>query len=170
MIALDEPACASYKAVGFKVSSKNASYACASRLLRSAKVAERIRELQEQAARRHEAKIETITRELDEAYAGAMATHQHSAAVSAAMGKAKLHGLLINRSERREPGGFEHCKTIDDVIDTMIEEAGSIEAALTGLENIKRELEKRLDATQATRTRHADPARGAECAERAERG
>src|SRR5262245_6694414 len=125
--ALDEPAAASYRLAGYRARKGNSSAACASRLLTQANIVARIQELQAIAAKRHEAKIDTVTHELQEAYAGAMATHQHSAAVAACMGLAKLHGLIVNKHESHKPSDVEACNSISDVVDEMIEQAGSAE-------------------------------------------
>jgi phage terminase small subunit len=69
----------------------------ASRLLADAKVLLRLEELQEQAAKRHGTTIDSLTEELEKARETAMDTGQVSAAVSAIMGKAKLHGLVKDK-------------------------------------------------------------------------
>jgi hypothetical protein len=66
----------------------------ASRMLAEGKVQARLEELQEQAAKRHGTTIDSLTSELEAARDGAMGTGQFSAAVSATMGKARLHGLI----------------------------------------------------------------------------
>jgi phage terminase small subunit len=63
-------------------------------VLAEAKVRLRLEELQEQAAKRHGTTIDSLTEELEKARETAMDTGQVSAAVSAIMGKAKLHGLV----------------------------------------------------------------------------
>jgi hypothetical protein len=63
-------------------------------MLAEGKVQARLEELQEQAAKRHGTTIDSLTSELEAARDGAMGTGQFSAAVSATMGKAKLHGLI----------------------------------------------------------------------------
>ena len=70
---------------------------CASRLLADLKVTARVIELQEVARERHRITIDSLTSELEEARKNALAEKQSSAAVSATMGKAKLHGLDINK-------------------------------------------------------------------------
>src|SRR5215467_6559973 len=137
VIHFDEPASASYRIVGYDAAAGNSAHACASRLLHSAKVAERIRELQEAAARRHATKVDTITEQLQECYAQAMASHQHSAAVAACMGLAKLHGLIIKKSEHRATSGFERCSTLSDVVDVMVRDLGGEEAALQCLDRMR---------------------------------
>ena len=54
----------------------------------------RLEELQAAAAERHGTTIDSLTEELEKARETAMDTGQVSAAVSAIMGKARLHGLI----------------------------------------------------------------------------
>ena len=71
----------------------------ASRLLSNVMVQTRLTELQEKGAERALVTIESITRELDEDRELARKLEMPAAAISAVMGKAKLHGLLVDRSE-----------------------------------------------------------------------
>ena len=80
------------------------SNAC--QLLSDTKVSQRVMELQEAARNRTLVTVESLTRELDEARDLALADPKGAAAaVSATMGKAKLHGLLIDKQETK--GTFE---------------------------------------------------------------
>jgi hypothetical protein len=45
--------------------------------------------------------VDSLTAELEEARSVAMAEKQASAAVSATMGKAKLHGLVVDKQEQK---------------------------------------------------------------------
>ena len=81
----------------------------ASRMLSEPKVSLRLEELQEQAAKRHGTTIDSLTAELEKARETAMDTGQVSAAVSAIMGKAKLHGLLVEKIH-----GVHNVKRIAD--------------------------------------------------------
>ena len=82
---------------------RNAGYdgdrTAASRLSTNVNVQSRLAELQERGAERALVTIETITKELDEDRELARKLGMPAAAVTAVMGKAKLHGLLIDRSE-----------------------------------------------------------------------
>ena len=77
----------------------------AKELLDNGKIAARIEGLQAAARKRHEVTIDSLTKELDEARALAYKVKQPSAAVSATLGKAKLHGLLKDRHKHAGPGG-----------------------------------------------------------------
>ena len=65
----------------------------ASKLNANPKVSQRVKELQEKHATKHAVTVESLTRELEEARSMAIIEKQNSAAVSATMGKTKLHGL-----------------------------------------------------------------------------
>ncbi|PAQ09547.1 terminase small subunit [Mesorhizobium temperatum] len=72
----------------------------ASRLLASPKVSARVKELQAEARALLMVSVGTLTDELEQARLKAMADDKGaSAAVSATMGKAKLHGLLVDKAE-----------------------------------------------------------------------
>ena len=78
----------------------------ACKLLGSPKVALRIEQLQQAARERHDITIDTITKMLKEDRELAREQGQTSAAVSAVMGLAKIHGLVIDKSsnENRNTG------------------------------------------------------------------
>lgn len=92
------PASRAYEEAGYDARN-NAAEANASRLLRNAKVAARLAELQRQAAERAIVTIESIARQLDEDRQLARELGQAGAAVSATMSKAKIYGLVTDRHE-----------------------------------------------------------------------
>lgn len=96
-----------YKKAGYKTTVDAAADVNASKLLRLAKVRERIAELQDRGAIRAEVTVQSVLGELEEARKAAMSNGQTSAAVAATMGKAKIAGLIIDRRERGRPGEFE---------------------------------------------------------------
>ena len=73
----------------------------ASQVLADTKVAQRVMELQEAARERTLVTIEALTKELDEDRELARQEKQPSAAISAVMGKAKLHGLIIDKADNK---------------------------------------------------------------------
>lgn len=77
----------------------NVVHVKASEMLSEGKVQVRLHELQEDARKKHGVTIESLTIELEEARALAKSANQASAAVSATMGKAKLHGLVVDKNE-----------------------------------------------------------------------
>ena len=77
----------------------------ANRLLNNPNVALRVNELQELHRLRHEVTVDTITRELIEDRQFAREQGQASAAISATVHKAKLHGLMAEKTEVTGAGG-----------------------------------------------------------------
>lgn len=94
------PASRAYEQAGYDARN-NAAEVNASRLLRNAKVAKRLRELQVDAAHKAAVTAETVAAELDAAYKLAFANRQAAACVAASMGKARLYGLIVDRQELR---------------------------------------------------------------------
>lgn len=80
--------------------------ACASRLLKHAKVKQRIERLQTVMAKLADITADTIATELEEARQLAKQEGQSAAMVSATTAKAKLAGLLIERKEIGDAGEF----------------------------------------------------------------
>jgi phage terminase small subunit len=74
-------------------------------VLDNVKVAARAAELQALAAERCIVTVASLTQELEEARALALQEAQASAAVSASMGKAKLHGLIVEKRDLRSSDG-----------------------------------------------------------------
>jgi Terminase small subunit len=88
-----------YLTAGYITKSDGATDANASRLLSNAKVANRIREIQTEAARSTEVTVSSLIAEAERARALAESRHQASAMVGAITLKARLAGLLIDRTE-----------------------------------------------------------------------
>jgi phage terminase small subunit len=73
----------------------------ASELMADGAVSGRVAELKAQAAERLMVTLESLTAELDEARKIAKGVFNPAAMTGATMGKAKLHGLLVERQEVR---------------------------------------------------------------------
>ena len=73
----------------------------ASELTTSGKVAARVAELKAAAAERLMVTVASLTAELDEARELAKKVENPAALTGAIMGKAKLHGLLVDKQENR---------------------------------------------------------------------
>jgi len=69
------------------------------KLMESPDVAARIEELKQMHLQRHIVTVDSITAELEEARQLAISIEAPAPAVSASMGKAKLHGLITEKSE-----------------------------------------------------------------------
>lgn len=94
LLAEGKSADEAYVEAGYKKNRHNAAA-----LAREEHISTRLQELQDKAAERTLVTIESLTDELEEARAIAIAEKQSSAAVAASMGKAKLHGLLIEKKQ-----------------------------------------------------------------------
>ncbi len=68
-------------------------------MMKNSKIAARVEELQEKAAEKTIVTVESITRELDENRRVALTLEQAAAMNAATMGKAKLHGLLVDKTQ-----------------------------------------------------------------------
>lgn len=85
----------------------------AKELLDNGKIAARIDELRAELQKRHAVTVDSISAELDEDRAFAREKSSPAAAVSATLGKAKLHGLLRDRHEHAGPGGVPLVKKME---------------------------------------------------------
>jgi phage terminase small subunit len=95
-----------YVAAGYKAAAGPSLDACASGLLSSPKVSERVAELQGRAAKNAVVTLESLIAEVEEARQLAIAINQPSAAVAAIREKGVLSGKRIERAERGLPGEF----------------------------------------------------------------
>lgn len=91
-----------YNAKGMKTATIHRN---ATALMDNNKVATRIEILQLRHQKRHDVTIDSITEELHESRLLATADRQHSAAISASLGKAKLHGLIVEKNEHMGKDG-----------------------------------------------------------------
>jgi len=82
----------------------------AHKLANHPKVSLRIKEIQSEIREKVQVSKESLTKELEEDRLLAREQGQASAAISAVMGKAKLHGLLIDKQETR------HIDPVDVVV------------------------------------------------------
>ena len=87
------------------------------KLLSIPHVSKRVAQLQERAVERTMVTVASITQELEEARAVALQEGQGSAMTSASMGKAKIHGLLIDKTDNK------HEHSISDSMAELIANA-----------------------------------------------
>jgi terminase small subunit-like protein len=106
----------SYALAGYSKNTGNAS-----RLNANESIQARVAELQAQAAAKTEITLETILADLVDAAAVAKSKGQGQALVSAAMAKAKLLGLDVQRIEIGGPGDFDNCETLPQMADKVLE-------------------------------------------------
>ena len=83
----------------------NALAVQACRMLKHPKVALRIAALRQKHLERHELTVDDLVKELEEARDLALKTEAPSAAVAATMGKGKLLGLIVEKSEHTGKDG-----------------------------------------------------------------
>ena len=76
-------------------------------------LAQEIDRLREAARERHSVSVDTVTLELEDARMVAMDGGNASAAVQASMGKAKLHGLLVDKQQIQGAEGVRFEMVID---------------------------------------------------------
>lgn len=95
----------SAKAAGY---SEKTAYSQGHRLLKNVEIANAIKAGQKDIAKRNELTIDDIIKELEEARTAALAAEspQSSAAVAATMGKAKVLGMLVDKSEVKNEGNI----------------------------------------------------------------
>jgi hypothetical protein len=127
---------------------KDAARFHASRLLHKYGILERVRELQEQAAKAKKATVDTIVDELETARQIARENKQASAMVSASTAKAKILGLEINRTEIGRPGDF-NVRTKQELAERYLTNAGADNITDYMREAMLAELERHLENTQA---------------------
>jgi phage terminase small subunit len=77
----------------------------AAELLEGGNVAAHVRALRDLHQVRHVVTVDSITTELEQARSLALESKQASAAVSASLGKAKLHGLIVDKNEHTGKDG-----------------------------------------------------------------
>jgi phage terminase small subunit len=118
---------AAYAAAGY--TSRNigkpggSAEAAASQLLKKVKILDRVRELQAEAAQEVKETIDKCVAELNEDRRDAKAQGQHSAAISAVMGKAKLLGLVTDKHEDTKPD-FSKATSLNDVGIGLLQSVG----------------------------------------------
>lgn len=83
-------------------------------LLKSGSVSVRVLEIQEEARERNQVTIDSLTKELDESRKYAIELEQIPASISATMGKAKLHGLIVDKQKVDTK-----VNLVNDLLDTI---------------------------------------------------
>ncbi|MEO6532858.1 MAG: hypothetical protein ABIO06_04700, partial [Pseudolysinimonas sp.] len=117
-------------AAGYRTDRGNAS-----RLTANDNIRQRVSELQDKGAKKVEVTIGSLSAELELARAGAMGEKQFSAAVSASLGKAKLFGLIIDKT--RHSGTVQIVTLTTQDLDKLTDnELAALEAAYPVLEKL----------------------------------
>ncbi|MGJ5042725.1 terminase small subunit [Bradyrhizobium sp. HKCCYLRH1062] len=111
-----------------------AADACASRLLRNAKVNERITELQRPVAQKNRITVQSLLAELQATVEAARAAKQFGAVNGSLALIGKLTGLLRDQIEIGGPGECDACRTPDEVLDRLEADFGGPAELVEGLE------------------------------------
>jgi len=109
-----------YNAAGYRAKNARkpggAAEANASRLLKNAKIFDRTADLQQEAAQDAKETVDKCVQELNQLRAGSHSDKAYGAAVSAVMGKAKLLGLIVDKSDNiNRDAGFTNAKSMRDI-------------------------------------------------------
>lgn len=107
-----------YVLAGYDGENASAAAASASRLLKTAKIQHRVSELLNQGATRALVSVQKVLEKLEKAYDLAKKLDQPSAMVTAAMGQAKVAGIIIEKKEVGAPGDFKQVP--DDRLEDFI--------------------------------------------------
>jgi hypothetical protein len=106
----------------------NIAKVSASRLLSSANLQRRLREVQVDIIQRSDITVDKILTEYEHARQLAIAQEKPEAMLNASEKKAKLVGLLVDRRETGHAGEFENLTDISEILEKVRQEAG-LEAA-----------------------------------------
>ena len=88
-----------YKQAGYKAANRNVQDAGASALIRNPKIVNRMEEMAAAKRISEAVSVHSVTDMLATVFDAASRDRQHGAAATAAMGIAKLHGLLVDKLE-----------------------------------------------------------------------
>jgi Terminase small subunit len=144
-----------YRRAGYHVINGNSARACASRLLTFANgIAERVRELQEEAAERAQESADKCVQELNQLRRDAHSDKAYGAAVAAVMGKAKILNLIVDQPQTN-PIDFNQANSMQDIGRKLLQSVGfaspdelSIQAAIEANDVFIAELEQIRDSAQ----------------------
>jgi len=113
----------SYKAAGYKASTRHSLDASAWAMLRFPDVASRIAELRRQMTYKTKISLESLLLELAADRELARRVDQPSAAIQATVMQAKLVGLMVDRKESGSPGDFA-ALSADQVLEQVRKDHG----------------------------------------------
>ena len=117
-LSLGKTATEAHKSAGYKPDRGNATRLTANNSIRA-----RVSELQGKIAAKAAVSVLSLTEELEQARSMAIIEKQTSAAVAATMGKAKLHGLIV---EKRHHSGAVGTYDLSKVSDADLDRLESI--------------------------------------------
>src|SRR5262245_21533212 len=114
---------AGYRAIGAGEAG-GAAEVNACRLLKKAKILERVHELQAQAAEDTKETADKCVQELNQLRRDAHADKAYAAAVSAVMGKARILNLIVDQPEVRGKIDFSQCSSMEDIGRKLLQSIG----------------------------------------------
>ena len=154
---IDRAQSTAYLAAYPNCSKGNSAEACASRLLRRVKpILERVREIQQAAAKRIEETPERIAHELNEVRDEARKDKAHAAAVSAILGKAKVLGLIMDKQQVTTPKpSFANAKSLRDIGVLLLQGVGVAEPSEKDISRAIAAHDELLDTLKAIAREHA---------------
>ena len=135
----------------------------ACRLLKKAKILERVHELQAQAAEHTKETAEKCVQELNQLRKDAHSNKAYSAAVAAVMGKAKILNLTVDQHDFRSGQiDFSQASSMEDIGRKLLQSVGfkepddvSIQAAISANDRFIDELQQIHQRAQALTFDHA---------------
>src|SRR5262245_13123574 len=144
-----------YRRAGYHVTNGNSARACASRLLTFANgIAERVKELQAQAAEQAAESAEKCVQELNQLRRDAHSNKAYGAAVAAVMGKAKILNLSVDQPTNTSVD-FSSAESMQDIGRKLLQSVGfdapddvSIQAAIEANDAFIEHLEAIRDRAQ----------------------
>ena len=134
----------------------------ACRLLKKAKILERVHELQAQAAEDTKETAEKCVQELNQLRKDAHSNKAYGAAVAAVMGKAKILNLSVDQHQFRSEIDFSQASSMEDIGRKLLQSIGfkepddvSIQAAISANDRFIDELQQIHQRAQALTFDHA---------------
>src|SRR5215469_16695628 len=145
---------AGYRAIGVGEAGGSAEVnAC--RLLKKAKILDRVHELQAKAAEETKETAEKCVQELNQLRKDAHSNKAYSAAVAAVMGKAKILNLIVDQHQFRSQIDFSQASSMEDIGRKLLQTVGfnepddvSIKEAIAANDEFIKELERIRNAAQ----------------------
>src|SRR6516162_8028748 len=135
----------------------------ASRLLKNAKVFDRVKELQQEAAEDTKETAEKCVQELNQLRKDAHSNKAYGAAVAAVMGKAKILNLTVDQHQFRSEIDFSQASSMEDIGRKLLQSIGfkepddvSIQAAIEANDAFIDRLKAIRENAQGLTLEHAD--------------
>jgi hypothetical protein len=132
-------------------------------LLKKTKIAERVRELQEQAAERAAESADKCVQELNQLRKDAHSDKAYGAAVAAVMGKVKILNLVVDQHALVTPQDWNTAQSMQDIGRKLLQSVGfsepddvSVQAAIEANDVFIARLEAIRDAAQGITIDHND--------------